>query len=389
MRTLATMAVGAFLALTGAAAAQTPVTIGYLGLSDDPRYQPQFVYTRLELEAAGRPADGAVMGVADMQTLAEAAGFTATLDQQSAPDLAGLVAKVGEMSAAGERFIILDLPADLVDQVAAQTTNLPVTLLNATASQDWLRTRCYPNLLHTAASDRMEADALTQLLRLRNYNNVLMLVGPLDRDKELAATFRQSAERLRLNIVDERAFTLATDAANMEQNNPLLLTGGADYDVIYIADSEGTYGRYLPYSTQLPRPVVGTHGLEPSEWQWAWDRDGATQVTIRFDELTEGRHMRGEDWSTWIAAKAILQAYGKSRDKTPEGIDAYLRGDRLKVDGSKGVTLNFRPWDKQLRMPIVLATENAVIAEAPLEGFEHQINNLDTLGTDEPEFQCQ
>ena len=42
-----------------------------------------------------------------------------------------------------------------------------------------------------------------------------------------------------------------------------------------------------------------------------------------------------------------------------------------------------------MRFPIVLATHNAVIAEATLEGFLHQTNVLDTLGTDEPEHKCQ
>jgi ABC transporter substrate binding protein (PQQ-dependent alcohol dehydrogenase system) len=293
------------------------------------------------------------------------------------------------MSAAGEHFVLLDLPAELVDQVASATTELPVTLINTTAPEDYLRSRCYPNLLHTAASDRMTSDAMVQLLRTRNWNRILMLVGPHERDTALAASFRASAERLRLEIVDERQFTLSTDPANRETNNSQLITGGADYDIIYIADSEGEYGRYLPYDTQLPRPIVGSTGLVASEWQWAWDRDGSTQVTVRFEELTDGRRMTGQDWATWIAAKSVVTAYAKARSDAYEDIAAYLRGSRLRMDGAKGVQLNFREWDGQMRMPIVLATHNAVIAEAPLEGFLHQTNTLDTLGTDQPEHQCQ
>ena len=41
----------------------------------------------------------------------------------------------------------------------------------------------------------------------------------------MAAAFRASAERQRFNIVDEREFTLATDPANRERNNSLLITG--------------------------------------------------------------------------------------------------------------------------------------------------------------------
>jgi hypothetical protein len=42
-----------------------------------------------------------------------------------------------------------------------------------------------------------------------------------------------------------------------------------------------------------------------------------------------------------------------------------------------------------LRQSILLHTDNAVIARAPLEGFLHQKNNLDTLGVDAAESICR
>ena len=71
-----------------------------------------------------------------------------------------------------------------------------------------------------------------------------------------------------------------------------------------------------------------------------------------------------------------------------ESVNAYLRSGRLRLDGSKGKQMSFRPWSGQLRMPILLATHNAIIEIAPLEGFLHQTNSLDTLGYDEKEFIC-
>ncbi len=378
----------ASLLLSGAAFS-AEVKIGYLGLKDDPRYHPDLVYTRIEIAPGGNPIDGATMGVEEMKVVSDAVDQQVVLDHQEATDATSLVAKLDAMVKAGEQFVILDLPAELVDQVAGQTRDWPVTLLNATAPEDYLRQRCYPNLLHTAASDRMLSDAMVQLLRTRNWTKVLMLVGSEPRDKAMAAAFRASAERQRFNIVDEREFTLATDPANREKNNSLLITGNADYDVVFVADHQGEFSRYLPYDTQLPRLVVGSTGLVASEWQWSWDRDGSTQVTSRFETLTDGRRMTGQDWSTWIAAKAIVTAYAKARTGEYQKTADYIRGNRLKIDGAKGVQLNFRPWDGQMRFPIVLATHNAVIAEAPLEGFLHQTNVLDTLGTDEPEHKCQ
>jgi len=65
-----------------------------------------------------------------------------------------------------------------------------------------------------------------------------------------------------------------------------------------------------------------------------------------------------------------------------------LLGPEFRLDGSKGPALSFRPWNGQLRQPIMLATEDWVTAVAPLAGFVHQINDLDTLGRDERTSDC-
>lgn len=384
IRPLATL--GFSLLVSTALAAD--ISIGYLSLENDPRYSEDYAYARIELHPTGDALKGAELGLLDSQMLAEATGNAFRLDAEQAGDVEGLLAKVEAMASAGTQFVILDLPGETVDQLASASRDLPVTLVNATAPDDVLRARCYPNLLHTAASDRMTADAMVQYLRSNNWTKVLLLVGDRPRDTQIADSFRQSAERYRLNIVDERPFSLSTNPESREENNSRLLTGGVDYDVIYLADSDGEYGRYLPFATQLPRPVLGSTGLVATEWHWSLERYGAPQVNSRFADLSDGRRMAGQDWSTWIAAKAIATAYTKSRATDAAGIDAYLRGPKLRIDGSKGVTMNFREWDGQMRMPVMLATHNAVIAIPPLDGFAHQLNTLDTLGTDEPEHAC-
>jgi hypothetical protein len=47
-----------------------------------------------------------------------------------------------------------------------------------------------------------------------------------------------------------------------------------------------------------------------------------------------------------------------------------------------------RPWDHQLRQAILLAAPYSVVASAPIEGFLHRTNELDTLGDDAPESPC-
>ena len=235
----------------------------------------------------------------------------------------------------------------------------------------------------------MEMDAFAQYLRAMNWTTVLVLVGEYPDDAGLAAAFVTSAERLRLDVVETRPFTLSASPDQREGNNVKLLTSGVDYDVVFVADSRGEFGRFIPYGTQLPRPVIGSVGLTSEAWHWAMERDGATQVTSRFDAASDGRKMTSQDWSVWIAAKSLITTAAKLPDATVADRRDFMKSDRFKLDGSKGVTLNYRSWDGQLRMPMLLSTDSAVIAIAPIEGFLHATNTLDTLGTDQPEFACQ
>ncbi|MCB1516561.1 MAG: amino acid ABC transporter substrate-binding protein [Hyphomicrobiaceae bacterium] len=374
------------LAGTGLAAAED-VVLGYLSQTDDPRYVRDWGYARLIAPPADTTVDGATMALKDLSFVTDASGLSVTLDAREAPDLDGLKIALEAQIAAGARFVILDLNAELVSGLAEAAAGSPVMLINATAPDDSLRTACFAGLLHSGPSDRMLEDALTQYLRFQNWTRALVLYGEHPRDSIIAEAFAKSAARLRIGISDTRPFTLAADPQNREQNNIKLLTGGTDYDVVFVADTRGEFGRYIPYATNLARPVVGSVGLTPLAWHWAFERDGATQVSSRFDRMT-GRKMSGEDWSVWIAAKAILTAYTKITDHSVTALADYMRSDAMRLDGSKGVSLNFRDWNGQLRMPVMLATADAVIAVAPIEGYLHRDNTLDTLGTDRAEFRC-
>ena len=327
------------------------------------------------------------MAIGDMKILTDARKLTVTLDAVRAP-ADTLADEARRMAGAGVSHIVLDLPATTVDALAGALADTPVTLLNATAPEMSLRTRCHANLLHTSASDRMIADALVQHMVRQRWAEVLVLQGKTEADRVRAQTFIQAAERLRLEITDTRSFDLSNNPAQREENNIMLLTGGVDYDAVFIADDYGEYARYVPYRTALPRPVVGAVGLVALEWHWALERYGAPQVNSRFETAT-GRRMGWQDWSAWVATRAVLTAFAKTRKPGLDEVNAFLRSDRLRLDGSKGTPMSFRPWNGQLRMPILLATQNAVIDIAPIEGFLHHLNALDSLGQDESEFRCE
>ena len=365
------------------------IHLGLLRLQNDPRFDEDFTYARIELRAQGDVLAAIEMAINDMKVITDARGLSVVLSEAKvAAD--GLVQAAQNMLALGVTHLIMDLPGDEVDTMATSLAGSNVVLLNTTAPEDWLRSKCHPNLLHTAAGDRMIADALVQHAMFHKWRDLLVLRGKTDRDNLRADSFVQAAERFRLRIVDDREFDLSTNPALREQNNISLITGGRrDYDAVYIADEIGEFARYVPYQVARPRPVIGATGLIAAEWHWALERYGAPQVNSRFERLSTGnRRMSWQDWSAWMATRAVLTAFTKSPDPAMEAVNAYLRSDRLRLDGSKGKQMNFRPWSGQLRMPILLATHNAIIEIAPLEGFLHQINSLDTLGYDEKEFIC-
>src|SRR6202012_4030394 len=131
--------------------------------------------------------------------------------------------------------------------------------------------------------------------------------GPAPEDAELVTSLRNSAKKFGARIVDVRPFVLGTDPRNRTQSTVVLMTQG-QYDVVYVADSSGEFGRYVPYQTSLPRPVVGSAGLTPTAWSWSWDRDAAVQLQHRYEKAFAPWRMNGGDWAAWEAVKAISQA---------------------------------------------------------------------------------
>ncbi|HXM70354.1 MAG TPA: amino acid ABC transporter substrate-binding protein, partial [Thermoanaerobaculia bacterium] len=155
----------------------------------------------------------------------------------------------------------------------------------------------------------------------------------------------------------------------------------------FVADDAFDFVRTVPYHTVRPRPVVGSIDLEPVAWHWTWEHNGAPQVNSRFEKRSGGRHMEGADWAAWIAVKMIVQSALRTRSVDFAAQRKFILGDAT-FDGDKGLAVGVRPWDHQVRQAVLLAAPYAVVASAPVEGFLHRTNELDTLGDDEPETPC-
>ena len=174
---------------------------------------------------------------------------------------------------------------------------------------------------------------------------------------------------------------------NAAQEVPLFTQDFGDYDMLLIADELHDFGRYIAYNTWVPRPVGGSEGLMPVAWAPVVEQWGAAQLQSRFRDLA-GRDMRPVDYAAWAAVRSVGEAVTRGGSAAPEDVRAFLLSDRFELGGFKGRKLSFRAWNGQLRQPIPLAHPGAVVALAPMEGFLHQHNELDTLGLDAPESLC-
>jgi ABC transporter substrate binding protein (PQQ-dependent alcohol dehydrogenase system) len=379
---------GVAAVLAEPAAAEDPALIVYLGLEGDPRYEQQPVYTGLSLKVPSRPLDGVRLGFRDTRVLGRALGVSFELSEVLLAPGEEPSPVIRDARARGALAVLLDLPpSDMAAAVASEGAE-GVLINIRDGARRWREEDCAPALLHTAPSDAMLADAVAQYLRARGWDEVLLLHGSEARDAELAEVARQSIAKFGLELADDRTFELTNDPRRRDQSNIALLTGGARHDVVWLVDSHGDFGRYVPYATYAARPVVGSEGLVPRAWHWTFERYGAPQLNQRFHRLA-GRDMTSEDWAAWAAVRAVVDAVSAAGSAAPEAVRAALVAQDLSIDLYKGVRGNFRDWDGQLRQPLLLTTHNAVIATAPVEGFEHQFDTLDTLGTDRPESGCR
>ena len=348
---------------------------------------PALERTQLERAYLGHPggsaADGWRLALEDVQFELEAAHAQINWKTQSVASLEAARTAAQQAEKAGQQALVVNLPASWV---AALAGAVKVPVINVGSGADSLReAQCQRNLLHTLPSERMRADALAQTLISRKWSQVLLLSGSSEDDRLRAATVQASLRRYGLKLVAERPFKLSADPRERDLANPRLLTSGVSYDAVWVVDADGEFARTLPYNIQSARPVVGDAGLVALGWHAQYERYGAPQVSRRFAKAYK-RPMTQQDWASWMAGKAVSQAVGGlTKGGAPELLAAL---NQLSLDGSKGVAMQFRPWDGQLQQTLFLTDGQGVVSIAPVEGVLHPRNVLDTLGADVSEKRC-
>ena len=380
------------LGLGGAVRAETPspIDIVYLGLADTHTYPA----TMLDAPPRDVGIQGARLGVADDTTTGRFTNQSYRLQELLEPNEASALQAFQRAAAAGARLFVTDLPAPLLLKVADLPEAKGSLVIDAADEDDALRgADCRANVLHVMPSRSMLADALMQYLVVKNWRRVMLVVGRDPADQLYADAVRRSARKFQIRVTTDRPWTFnpaaqQADTGHFEINAEVAkLTQGTSYDVLVVADEAGAFGDDLNYRTTDPRPVAGTQGLVPSAWARPFDEYGATQLQIRFFRQAH-RWMTDRDYGAWLAARAVGEAATRAASTDPKAIATYMRGKDFELAGFKGAPMSFRPWDGQLRQPVLLADARSLVSISPQPGFLHQFNELDTLGIDQPETQC-
>ena len=371
---------------------QVLVRIGHIRLA-----APQ----RIAISLLERPAEddgvgGARLAIEDNNTTGQFTNQKFELAEAAVGDGAQAVEALDRFAAEGIRFVVADLPAEMLLAVADAAADRSMLVFNAGATDDALRMEeCRANVIHVAPSRAMLADALAQYLVWKKWNRWFLIVGSHDADKLYADALKRAATRFGAEVVEERVFadtggarTTDSGTVQVQRQIPVFMQDAPEHHIVLVADESEVFGAYVPYRTWTPAPVAGTDGLRPTSWSPAHDQWGAIQLQNRFVRGLR-RLMTDKDIQSWTAVRMVGEAAVRAGSTDPAVMIDFIKGPSFEVAAFKGQKLTLRGWDLQLRQPILLADGQTVVSVSPQEGFLHQTSELDTLGYDRPETRCR
>lgn len=193
------------------------LAVGYVALQDDPRFDPVLAHYEIPVRPWGSSLNGAELGIADGLQVAQEINIVFAIEGATEPTVADMVGAIDEWVATGIHFIIADLPAPMLIELADAVRDRPVTLLNISAQEDSLRgADCRSNVIHIIPSYRMQTDAMVQYLVSKRWRDILILSGPSEQDAGIVAALRELAASFGARIVAEHPFRTGVDPLNRD-----------------------------------------------------------------------------------------------------------------------------------------------------------------------------
>lgn len=367
--------------------ANDPLSISVLYLEEKISRPP--VLSRLIEWPDDEGLQGAQLGVEDNNTTGKFLNQQYQLQSLVVPEGESVDASFLNALSESAGLVIANVTTDTLLRITALPEAKDVLFFNARDQSDNLRSSdCRANTLHTMASRSMLSDALMQFYSLRKWRELFLIEGTHKGDAEYANALRRSAKKYGLKIRHDKKWLANADIRRTAAQEIPLFTQARKYDALVVADEQRDFAPYLLYNTWLPRPMGGSAGLKPEVWSSVVEQWGAVQLQTRFSKLAS-RDMTSVDYANWAAVRSIGEAVTRTSSTDASVIRSYLLSDEFELAGFKGAALSYRGWNGQLRQPITLVHPEAVVISAPVAGFIHQNDELDTLGLDRPETQCK
>ena len=162
----------------------------------------------LDREIKDEGIAGARLGMADNATTGRFTGQRFTLIERTIPKGDSPTDAIRALAADGIRFVVTDLDAQALKAAASVAEARQMLFLNSRAPDDEIRNEaCRANMLHTAPSRAMLADALAQYLMAKRWKKWFLVTGTTPGDRLLAEAYRRAAKRFGAEIVAEKEWT--------------------------------------------------------------------------------------------------------------------------------------------------------------------------------------
>jgi ABC transporter substrate binding protein (PQQ-dependent alcohol dehydrogenase system) len=378
-------------AWTSALADPVEIKIGYLR-----RPEPKTSLSLVQVPPENDGIAGAQLAINDNNTTGRFLNQRFALEDVRLNETDDAAAAALALAQRGVSLVIADLPVETLLKAADAGRARGLVFFNVGAIDDQLREEnCRPNVVHTAPTRSMLADALAQYLVWKQWRRWVLVLGSHPDDRLFADALRRAAKRFGARIVQEKIFedtggARRTDSGvvQVQRQLPVFTQGMPAYDVLVAADESEVFASYLPYRTWDARPVAGSAGLVPTSWDASHEQWGAVQMQDRFMKLFS-RRLTARDMQAWSAVRMIGEAASRTRSSDPKVVLDFLKSPDFALAAFKGQRLTLRDWNLQLRQPILLTDGRMIVSVSPQEGFQHQFSELDTLGFDRPESKCK
>ncbi len=228
------------------------------------------------------------------------------------------------------KFILADLPAEALIEVADSPLAARTLIFNIGASDDVLREeKCRGNVVHVAPTRSMLADGLAQYLVWKQWRKWFLVLGSHPEDRLWAEALKHSATRFGAKIVEERVYEDRGGARRsdsgvtlVQKEMPAFTQGAAAHDVLVAADESAVFADYAlsHLGSASGRRVRRARPDLLGPLQRAM---GRTQLQQRFEKKFQ-RFMSPLDMNGWTAARMIGEAAAHGAAEDALALKAFL-----------------------------------------------------------------